>query len=331
MGRMHLPLGVEARLNRIGDEARHRTSPRSDRTSVGQGAGAPPRVDVLGVEISAINPEMAIDIITRWVEAGAREYVCVRDVHGVVKSLDDPELRRIHRASGLVTPDGMPLVWAGRLAGARWMRRVYGPNLMLDICSRSVEQGWSHFFYGAGPGVADDLASRLKSRFPGLEVVGTHSPPYADMTPKEISETSTMLNQSGADFIWVGLSTPKQELWMDVFRPMLNASAILGVGAAFDIHAGRVPQAPTWIQRSGLEWAFRLAVEPRRLWRRYLSSIPRFLWRILLKRPRLIEVSPPTDATYPSTVVIDIRDQATDTNLQGGQNGQLDPTIRGER
>ena len=187
---------------------------------------------------------MALDSISGWVEADAREYVCVRDVHGVVKSLDDSELRRIHNSSGLVTPDRMPLVWAGCLAGADWMRRVYGPQLMLEVCSRSVEHGWSHFFFGAGPGVADELASRLQSRFPGLKVVGTHSPPYQELTPIEIEETTTMLNQSGADFVWVGLSSPKQERWMDQFRPKLDARVIAGVGAVFAIHAGRVPQAP---------------------------------------------------------------------------------------
>ncbi len=299
MGRLGVSSGSGRGMARNGHRARHWRQIPPSRPTLGPGTRVDLRVDVLGVEISAINPEMALDIICGWVEADAREYVCVRDVHGVVKSLDDSELQRIHKSSGLVTPDGMPLVWAGRLAGAYWMRRVYGPQLMLEVCSRSVQHGWSHFFYGAGPGVADDLASRLQSRFPGLKVVGTHSPPYRELTPIEIEETSTMLNQSGADFVWVGLSSPKQERWMDQFRPMLDARVIAGVGAAFDIHAGRVPQAPHWMQRSGLEWAFRLAVEPRRLWRRYLSSIPRFLWRILLRRPRLIEVSVPEDNSQP--------------------------------
>lgn len=246
------------------------------------------RVNVLGVEVSAINMRMAIDVISGWVDSGDREYVCVRDVHGVVRALDDPELRRIHNSSGLVTPDGMPLVWAGKYAGADWIERVYGPDLMLEICSRSVEHGWSHFFYGAGPGVADDLAEQMASRFPGLSVVGTHSPPFHDLTEDEIEHTAAMINRSRADFVWVGLSSPKQERWMSVFRPKLDASVLLGVGAAFDIHAGRVPQAPQVMQRSGLEWAFRLGSEPKRLWRRYLTSVPRFAWRILQDRPRLI-------------------------------------------
>ena len=250
------------------------------------------RVNVLGVEVSAINMPMAIDVISGWVDSESREYVCVRDVHGVVKALDDPELRRIHNSSGLVTPDGMPLVWAGRYAGADWVERVYGPDLMLEICSRSVERGWSHYFYGAGPGVAEELSASMTQMYPGLEVVGTHSPPYRELTDEEVDETAEMINRSGADFVWVGLSSPTQERWMDRFRSRLEAPVIIGVGAAFDLHAGRVVQAPKWIQRSGLEWAFRLAVEPRRLWRRYAVSIPRFVWRILWERPRLLESLP---------------------------------------
>lgn len=250
---------------------------------------AVPRVDILGVKVSAINLDMASEIVADWIESGQREYICVRDVHGVVASLSDPSLIRIHAESGLVTPDGMPLVWCGRFAGAEWMDRVYGPDLMLRLCEDSIEEGWSHFFYGAGPGVAEELAERLLDKFPGLKVVGTYSPPYRVLEPAEVTDVATMLNDSGADIIWVGLSSPKQERWMDQFRPHLEASVIAGVGAAFDIHSGGVPQAPVWLQRSGLEWVFRLLVEPRRLWRRYLTTIPQFLWRIALRRPTLVE------------------------------------------
>ena len=248
-----------------------------------------PRVDILGVEVSAINQDMAIEVVNNWVESDAREYVCVRDVHGLIASQDDPDLRRIHNSAGLTTPDGMPLVWCGRFAGAEWMARVYGPDLMLRVCSESVNKGWTHFFYGAAPGVADELALRLTQRFPGLKVVGTHSPPYHELTTAEVEDVATMLNSSGANIVWVGLSSPKQERWMDALRPKLNAQVLAGVGAAFDMHAGRVAQAPLWMQRSGLEWLFRLGVEPRRLWRRYLISIPRFLWLISTNRPRLMQ------------------------------------------
>lgn len=233
--------------------------------------------------------DMAVRAVASWVDGGERTYVCVTGVHGVMESQDDPELRRIHNESGLTTPDGMPMVWSGRFAGARWMSRVYGPDLMLRLCAESADAGWSHFFYGAGPGVADKLADRLRERFPGLMVAGTHSPPYGELTSDEAEDVITAINSSGADLVWVGLSTPKQEKWMAAFRGRLNAPVLLGVGAAFDIHAGLVRQAPRWMQRSGLEWLFRLAVEPGRLWRRYLRANPAFLARIARNRPSLVD------------------------------------------
>jgi N-acetylglucosaminyldiphosphoundecaprenol N-acetyl-beta-D-mannosaminyltransferase len=247
-----------------------------------------PRVDVLGVEVSAINPHMALSAVTEWIESDDRQYVCVTGVHGVMESQGDPDLKRIHNASGLTTPDGMPLVWCGRFAGAGWMERVYGPDLMLQVCAKSVDMGWKHFFYGAGPGVADELARRLSETFPGLSVAGTYSPPFRPLTAMEVDTMVDVLNESAADIVWIGLSTPKQERWMDQFRPLLDAGVLIGVGAAFDIHAGRLAQAPKWMQRSGLEWMFRLTQEPKRLWRRYLSASPRFLMGMLARRPYLV-------------------------------------------
>lgn len=251
--------------------------------------GAPliPRVDILGVGVSAINLEMALGTLADWIEFDAREYVCVTGVHGVMECQRDPELKEIHNRSGMTTPDGMPLVWCGRLAGVPTMSRVYGPELMQEICRASVEPGWSHFFYGAGPGVADALAKRLGERFPGLVVAGTHSPPFRELDDDEARDVAAMINDSGADVVWVGLSTPKQERWMSRFRPLLAAPVVVGVGAAFDIHAGNLKQAPRWMQQCGLEWLFRLLVEPKRLWRRYLSIVPMFLLMVARRRPRL--------------------------------------------
>lgn len=245
------------------------------------------RIDVLGVEISAIDLELAVKQIRTWVSVRSRNYVCVRDVHGVVASQRDPELLDIHNRAGMVTPDGMPLVWCGRLAGASWTRRVYGPDLMLAVCEESTVDGTRHFLYGAGPGVADELAEKLRSRFPDIQIVGTYSPPYGDLTEDEATETAAMINEARPDIVWVGLSTPKQERWMANFRQRLEAPVLIGVGAAFDMHSGRVRQAPAWIRRLGFEWLFRLAVEPRRLWRRYLVAIPTFLVRIARRPPRL--------------------------------------------
>jgi N-acetylglucosaminyldiphosphoundecaprenol N-acetyl-beta-D-mannosaminyltransferase len=246
------------------------------------------RVDVLGVGVSTIDLPAAVDRIAEWVGRGARKYVCVTGVHGVMESQRDEELRRIHNASGMTTPDGMPMVWAGHWAGASWMRRVYGPDLMLAICERAREMGWRSFFYGGREGVPERLAERLAERFPGLAVVGTYSPPFRELTPEEDAALVEQINASHADLVWVGLSTPKQERWMAAHVRRLNAPVLLGVGAAFDIHAGTLAQAPVWMQSHGLEWLYRLVREPRRLWRRYLSNIPRFLLEIARRRPRLM-------------------------------------------
>jgi N-acetylglucosaminyldiphosphoundecaprenol N-acetyl-beta-D-mannosaminyltransferase len=250
--------------------------------------GSIPRVDVLGVGISAIDMGQAVAEITRWLEDGERHYVCVTGVHGVMEAQRDPELRRIHNASGLTTPDGMPMVWAGHRAGVSHMRRVYGPDLMLEVCALAAERGWSSFFYGGGDGVAEQLTEQVTARFPGLRVAGTWSPPFRLLTPEEDQAVVERINRSRADLVWVGLSTPKQERWMAAHVGRLDAKALLGVGAAFDIHAGLLAQAPAWVQRSGLEWLYRLGREPRRLWRRYLRNNPRFVVEIL-RRPPVLE------------------------------------------
>lgn len=246
------------------------------------------RVDVLGVGISALNMEMALDEVTRWVEnAVSSRYVCVTGVHGVMESQSDPELLRIHNESGMTTPDGMPMVWAGHRAGADEMSRVYGPDLMVAVLERAAERGWKSFFYGGKEGVPELLAGRLAERFPALEIVGTHSPPFRELTPAEDDAIIEQINHSGADLVWVGLSTPRQERWMASHVGKLRASVIFGVGAAFDIHAGTLPQAPLWMQRHGLEWAFRLVKEPRRLAKRYLRNNPAFVWAIVRRPPSI--------------------------------------------
>jgi len=177
----------------------------------------------------------------------------------------DPELRRIYNASGMTTPDGMPLVWLSRLHGYHHVDRVYGPDLMLALCERSVKRGYRHFFYGGAEGVPEHLAARLQSRFPGLIVAGTYSPPFRPLRPEEDEQIVQLINETSPDIVWVGLGSPKQERWMAEHIDRLTAPVLIGVGAAFDFHTGRKPQAPRWMQRSGLEWLFRLLTEPRRL------------------------------------------------------------------
>lgn len=242
------------------------------------------RCEVLGVGISAINLRLAVETIRDWIRDRQRHYVTVTGVHGVMESQADPQLKRIHNEAGMVTPDGMPMVWLNRLAGNQAVGRVYGPDLMLAVCEESSLHGWRHFFYGGGDGVADLLADRLKARFPKLDVVGTYCPPFRKLTEEEQAEVVERIDALKPDIVWVGLSTPKQEYWMHAFRPRLEAPVLVGVGAAFDFHAGLKKQAPAWMQRNGLEWLFRLCTEPRRLWKRYLTNNPRFLWYLLLER-----------------------------------------------
>jgi N-acetylglucosaminyldiphosphoundecaprenol N-acetyl-beta-D-mannosaminyltransferase len=235
------------------------------------------RINILGVGVSALNPEMALRTIERWIQDRSPHYVCVRDVHGVVRSVQDKNLRQIHNCSGLVVPDGMPLVWVSRLKGYTAVQRVYGPDLMLNLCSRSIKSGYRHFLYGGGPGINEMLAKDLRNRFPGLQIVGMYSPPFRPLSEIEDQEICARIQEVKPDIVWVGLSTPKQEFWMSEHIDRLNVPVLIGVGAAFDFHAGVKPQAPRWMQNSGLEWLFRLASEPKRLWRRYLVNNPLFL------------------------------------------------------
>lgn len=241
------------------------------------------RTNILGVGVSAINMRMALETIDGWIATRSRgHYVCVTGVHGVMECQRDPSLRRIHNQASLVTPDGMPLVWINRLRGNGFVSRVYGPDLMLAVCERGLDPGndrpgYRHFLYGGNPGLAGQLSQRLQQRFPGLCIAGTLSPPFRALTPEEDAHIVDTINGAKPDIVWVGLSTPKQERWLEEHAASLQASALIGVGAAFDFLAGTKPQAPRWIQRSGFEWLFRLVSEPRRLWRRYLVNNPQFV------------------------------------------------------
>jgi N-acetylglucosaminyldiphosphoundecaprenol N-acetyl-beta-D-mannosaminyltransferase len=238
------------------------------------------RTNVLGVGISLINMPMALDEIKQWIARGDRQYVSVCTVHTVMECRRDDGLRRIVNRAGMVTPDGMPLVWLSRLAGHGYVSRVYGPDLMLAELAASVPAGHRHFFFGGRDGVADRLARIMREKFPGVEIVGTWTPAIGTAEELCTPETGAAINLARPDIVWVGVSSPKQEFWMSSMRPLLTAPVLIGVGAAFDFHSGGVKQAPRWMQRSGLEWLFRLVLEPRRLWRRYLIDNPWFLFEL---------------------------------------------------
>ena len=246
--------------------------------------GAPASVDIFGVRVATLPlDEIADEIVARAAPSldGVPDYVCATSVHGLVESTRDEEFFRILERAWIVAPDGMPLVWMGRRLGARHMQRVYGPDLTKAVCAASAGTGIRHFFYGGAPGVPEELAHRLSVEFPGLEIAGTYSPPFRRLTPEELSAVADRINQSRADIVWVGLSTPKQERWIAQVRELLTVRVLISVGAAFDFHTGRVKQAPRWMQARGLEWLFRLTREPRRLWRRYAYNNTRFVYLAL--------------------------------------------------
>ena len=251
------------------------------------------QANILGVGVSAINTAQALQTIDGWIHRREQEYVCVTGVHGVMESQRDTKLKQIHNNAGLVTPDGMPLVWLSRLKGFCWVERVYGPDLMLALCKQSLVEGYRHYFYGGADGVAEKLVARLSRQFSGLQIAGFWSPPFRPLTPDEDEELIQRINGAQPDIVWVGLSTPKQEYWMHEHLGRVSAPVMIGVGAAFDFHAGVKRQAPRWMQRSGLEWSFRLLSEPRRLWRRYLINNPLFIWMVLLQALRSGHTSRP--------------------------------------
>jgi N-acetylglucosaminyldiphosphoundecaprenol N-acetyl-beta-D-mannosaminyltransferase len=239
------------------------------------------RIGILGVQISAVNLDQATNRIGQWVEAGEKHYVHVCNVHTVMECHRDPVLKELVNHSGMATPDGMPLVWLFHYFGEKSVTRVYGPDLLLSVCASSCGKGCRHFFYGGAPTIADALAQNLKQRFPDLIVAGSYSPPVLAIGQREEPGTLDMINRSRADIVWVGLGTPKQDYWVARHRALLNAPVLIAVGAAFDFLTGRIPQAPAWMQRSGFEWLFRLAKEPRRLAYRYLVYNPLFILYIL--------------------------------------------------
>jgi N-acetylglucosaminyldiphosphoundecaprenol N-acetyl-beta-D-mannosaminyltransferase len=238
----------------------------------------PPIAEVLGVPLALTDYEGTLDWIDAAVAAGHRGYLCVAATHTVMAAADDPELRAAVRSADFTVPDGQPLVWALNLLGHRVGDRVYGPELMERACARAARTGRTFYLYGGrNQGALAQLTRNLRLRYPGLRIVGGHVPPWRELTDAEEEAVAADIKRSGADVVWVGIGVPKQEKWMARMRHRLSAPVLVGVGAAFDFHAGLIPQAPGWMQRLGLEWAFRLAQEPRRLWRRYLRYNPRFV------------------------------------------------------
>jgi N-acetylglucosaminyldiphosphoundecaprenol N-acetyl-beta-D-mannosaminyltransferase len=243
----------------------------------------PAKQFVVSVGISKTSYAEVVELCRRWIGERAvncsvpARYICVTSAHGVILAKDDPSFAEILDLADIVTPDGMPVVWALRSFGSTGQQRVYGPTLMLELCRGAAEHGHRVYLYGGHADVLPILENRLRQQFPELLIAGRYAPPFRALSRQEDEEIQQMIRNAGTDLIFVGLSTPKQERWMFEHRQAFPGVTMIGVGAAFDFHAGRMPQAPAWMQRRGLEWLFRLISEPVRLWRRYLLVTPRFL------------------------------------------------------
>ncbi len=234
------------------------------------------RFRVIDTPISAVTLDVAVQTIAKWIQQRQKHYVNVCTTHTLLECHDAPELASIVNGSGLSTPDGMPLVWLGK-ARKLPVGRVYGPDLMLALCNYGQEHNVRHYLYGGALGVPETLATRLQHQFPKLNVVGCYSPPFKPLPVEVDMDDVRRINEASPDIVWVGLGTPKQDYWVGKYRPFLHAPVLIAVGAAFDFHSGRIKQAPRWMQRSGLEWFFRLTQDPKRLWKRYLLGNPYFL------------------------------------------------------
>jgi N-acetylglucosaminyldiphosphoundecaprenol N-acetyl-beta-D-mannosaminyltransferase len=250
---------------------------RADPPVPAPAAPRPKTAEVLGVRLALTDYDRTMDWMDSVVATREKAYLSAAAVHLVMVAQEDRPTRHAVDDATLIVPDGQPLVWALRSLGHE-ASRVYGPDLMAKYCERSASTGTRMYLYGGrNQGALVELALRLRRRYPGLQIVGGYSPPFRELTDDEQAWVVEDINRSQADVVWVGIGQPKQEVWMREFRDRLEAPMLVGVGAAFDFHAGLVPQAPPWMQALGLEWVFRLAQEPRRLWRRYVRYNPRFV------------------------------------------------------
>jgi N-acetylglucosaminyldiphosphoundecaprenol N-acetyl-beta-D-mannosaminyltransferase len=262
-----------------------------------------PCANVLGVRVSGVDLESAVDLSDQWIRsARGHGYICATGVHGVMEARADSAVRRVLNRALMNVPDGMPMSWVGHLQGIRNMDRVFGPDLMMAMCRLSVERGYRNFFYGGKPGVAALLSEALQGKIPGLQVVGTYTPPFRSLTLDEEREVLDQVRESRPHIFWVGLSTPKQERFMAQYVETLQVPLMFGVGAAFDFHTGAIRDCSLWVKRSGLQWLHRLMQDPRHLWKRYLRNNPAFLLHIALQLSRLRQY--PTGAESTLTVPI---------------------------
>ncbi|MAT43207.1 MAG: glycosyltransferase [Anaerolineaceae bacterium] len=238
---------------------------------------------ILGIKINNTNLDSTLKIIFNTLKKFNHNYICCVPAHSIMECYDNPDLLPVFNNSHLNTPDGMAVVWLLKLMGHKEVGRVYGPDLLLALCEQSLSTGYKHFFYGGTPKVLEDLKINLSKKFPGLQIVGSFSPPFRPLDPAEEVQVAEMVKKTKPDIVWVGLGSPKQEQWMYDHVGKIDAPLMIGVGAAFDFLSGHKSQAPRWIQKSGLEWLFRFFHEPKRLFRRYILGYPRFVVLVLIE------------------------------------------------
>jgi N-acetylglucosaminyldiphosphoundecaprenol N-acetyl-beta-D-mannosaminyltransferase len=261
--------------------------------------GQRPAAHVLGVEVDAIDMETTLEHITALLKRSSKSYICVAGVHGVMEAQRNSRLLKVYSDSEMTIPDGMPLVWVGRMQGHAAMQRVTGPDLMLEIFRRKEFAHVTHFLYGGREGVAEELCDKLREQFPLAKIVGTYTPPFRDLSSSEQEQFVARIGELKPDVIWVGISCPKQEIFMARYLSMLETKLMFGVGAAFDYHTGHIRDCSEWIKQAGLQWLHRLMQDPKRLWRRYLRNNPTFVWYIALQMLRLRRYSRSSEA-HPS-------------------------------
>jgi N-acetylglucosaminyldiphosphoundecaprenol N-acetyl-beta-D-mannosaminyltransferase len=239
-----------------------------------------PRVSILGVQVNALAMPSTLQIFANYISNRQSAYVCVVPAHSVMECVQNPSLYPAFNNSNLTTPDGMAIVWLMRLKGHKSVQRVYGPDLLISACEFGISRDWRHYFLGGTDQTLAMLTAKLQTTYPDLKIVGHYAPPFRPLSPEENEQIIASIRNSQADIVWIGLGSPRQEIWMHENFSKTDSSVMIGIGAAFDFLSGSKPQSPRWLQKLGMEWFFRLVSEPKRLWPRY-RQYPRFVWLVI--------------------------------------------------
>ena len=242
-----------------------------------------PVCNILGVNVAVVNMEWLLDFTDRYIKDLSGDYCCVSNVHTTVMAYENKDYCAVQNGGIMAIPDGGPLSSVGRKRGHKQMERTTGPSYMGEILKISAEKGYRHYFYGSSEETLEKLYQKLTENYPGIQIVGMHSPPFRNLTEEEDEATIKQINEAKPDFVWIGLGAPKQEEWMAVHQGKIEGFMI-GVGAGFDYFAGNIKRAPEWMQKSNLEWMFRLIQDPKRLFRRYMHTNTKFIWYTLVRR-----------------------------------------------